>query len=92
MGKNENIKVKKDNTYTWLAFICLLFFWAPFVNIVLFMFSIYFSLKQLRLVKFDSSKYGSYWFSIILFIISILCLIITVLIFYLIFYYDIKLY
>ncbi len=92
MAKEKNIEVKKDNTYVWLAFVLLLFFWAPFVNVVLFILSIYFSIKQLKLVKLDNSKYGAYWFSVIMVIFNVICLIATALIFYLVFYYDIRFY
>jgi len=92
MKKKDADKIKKDNTYAWIAFILLLFFWAPFINIILFILSIYFSVKQLKLNNSDSAKYGAFWFSIMILILSLILLFLTALIFYLVFYYDIKLY
>jgi len=84
--------MKKDITCAWISFICIIFFWVPIVNLVLLPLSIYFSIRQIKLVKKDGSKYGGYLFCLVMVIFSILCLLFTALIFYLIYYYQIKLY
>lgn len=56
----ESINIgKKDYSYVWIALVLSLFFWVPILNIVAFLpAAMYFSVKQITLIKEDSKKYG----------------------------------
>ena len=56
---NQENPLKKDYSYVWIALVLSLFFWVPILNIVAFLpAAMYFSIKQISLIKEDPKKYG----------------------------------
>ena len=56
----ENIEIKKKNySYVWIALVLSLFFWVPLLNIMFFLpLAIFFSIKQIILIKKEPERYG----------------------------------
>lgn len=51
--------IKKDYSYVWIAFFLSLFFWVPILNMAVFLpIAMYFSIKQILLIKEDPERYG----------------------------------
>ena len=75
-------KNKKDNVYVWIAFVFLLFSWIPLLGIFLFIpLSVFFCVKQIKLVKLDSKRHGGKRFAFFLIITSIIVWIFGIILF-----------